>query len=56
MRLARIGGLAGLALLTGCLVVAPAQGPAPEVLSVKEIKASLVSAGTIYVHELEVGH
>ncbi|MGH7408452.1 MAG: hypothetical protein ACREKF_10680 [Candidatus Methylomirabilales bacterium] len=49
MRVARVGGLAGLALLAGCLVVAPAPGPTPEVLSVKEIRAGEVRA-------LEVGH
>ncbi|MGH7395035.1 MAG: hypothetical protein ACREJF_05475, partial [Candidatus Methylomirabilales bacterium] len=49
MRVARVGGLAGLALLAGCLVVAPSLGPAPEVLSVKEIRAGEVRA-------LEVGH
>ncbi len=61
MRYGRVGGLVGLALLAGCLVVGPLPGPvvvpppgpAPEVLSVKEIRAGEVHAQAIYADEIE---
>ena len=59
MRYDRVGGLVGLALLAGCVVVGPvpgpAVGPAPEVLSVKEIRAGEVRAQVIYADEIKAG-
>jgi len=55
MRYGRVGGLVGLALLAGCLVVGPVPGPAPEVLSVKEIRAGEVHAQVIYADEIKAG-
>lgn len=53
MRRDRLVGLAGLALLAGCLVVAPPPGPAPELLSVKEIRAGEVRAQVIYADDIK---